>query len=233
MRGGQRVAADSFCIPLPTTMSHERFWQPIDWMSDATCDESSRKGLPQCSTDIVDQQAVSLFSLRETHAGALRITDEQTRHWIGWDTPIDSLSYVRSLLEKSKNGEIVAWVACDKTGLNGHPALGVVFFEALEQPFFGAMHELNFWLHTEHWGQGWALRMADAALGWAATQTEIQRIMLSWTEGNGRSASVIRKLTGAAQTPQRVQAEKGGRSVMVQNHVIERRRSPDASSGER
>jgi len=70
--------------------------------------------------------------------------------------------------------------------------------------------ELGYWLGRAHWGHGYALEAAAAALGCAFSTLGCARVFAQHLAGNERSAKVLARLGMVAEGVRRAHIKKGG-----------------------
>ena len=190
--------------------------------------DSDLIALPNKAPAVLQTKRVRLFPpllARDAHCVHKHVTDAITKLWIGWDTPQtldDSYAVMEDALLRRAAGHYQGWMGYVKgsSGIDTMRFCGVVSLERLSQPMRGAWYELDFWLAQEHWGQGYALEMAQAVIDWAVCFTSLPCITLSWTHGNERSRSVIERLI-PGQKPEVHIAEKDGAELPVYHYVLD------------
>jgi RimJ/RimL family protein N-acetyltransferase len=151
------------------------------------------------------------------------ITDAVTRLWLDWDTPrnsTDTATLVMDQVKARSMGDFQGWVARHNfEHEDGTDMVGVVQFVRRDEAVDGAWYELDFWVIEGHWGKGYALEMAKAALEWLRERAGITKLNLSWTDGNIASARVIERIVGP-QEPIVLMAENNGEVVPVYNYTL-------------
>lgn len=73
-----------------------------------------------------------------------------------------------------------------------------------------ARAELGFWLGRAHWGHGFAVEAARAAIGWGFAQLDLVRVYAQHLAGNDRSARVLRAAGLRFEGVRRAHLRKGG-----------------------
>lgn len=73
-----------------------------------------------------------------------------------------------------------------------------------------ARAELGFWLGRAHWGHGFAVEAAGAAVAWGFAQLDLARVYAQHLGGNERSARVLRAIGMQPEGVRRQHLRKGG-----------------------
>jgi ribosomal-protein-alanine N-acetyltransferase len=93
--------------------------------------------------------------------------------------------------------------------------------------------ELGYWLGRPHWGHGYALEAAGAALDWAFDGLRCARVFAQHLGGNERSARILRELGMTGEGVRRGHIKKGGTyhdthqfGILRAEHAARRPRQP-------
>ena len=144
------------------------------------------------------------------------ITDELTRHWIGWEPPhtlSEERNRISSSVEKSREPPNVFCIALLKSG----EFIGCCSIDATKEGDF----EINLWVKKSAQKRGYAKEMLAAMIEWAKKNTSMAYLVYSVTDGNEAS----QKLIGKYDVPliRTWHAEKHGESRLVRDYRIDLR----------
>jgi len=120
------------------------------------------------------------------------IDADLTRHWIGWEPP-ESVTELRSSIEQSvlraAHETCVELVAFHKDTTNFIGSCHILPYEE-----YSGEYEIGLWVKKPEQGKGYATEMLDGLVGWARRYLKVPYLVYSVTEGNGASASIVKKL---------------------------------------
>jgi RimJ/RimL family protein N-acetyltransferase len=144
------------------------------------------------------------------------IDEALTQHWIGWEPPetIDEVrEKIEQSLELSKTTINVEWLVFDKETGDFVGLCNLIPYE--EHP--GEL-DIGLWIKASAQGHGYGGEMLHALLSWAEANLAVPYIVYSVTEGNERSAKIIRHLN--APVLREFTATKRGQERKVTDYKV-------------